>query len=226
MNGRLVVLALPFLLHGACVVYENKGNDVAPGCGPRGQAPDGAACHCASDCATHQAGTICLEEEVTGVPTGACAHLCSVDEDCEPGYACSAGMCALLCASSADCGRGRFCDTSLTGGATVCNFLCDEDSDCDSGRCNLYSNQCIQEHAELHGAGVDAACRTNGDCLSTSCIDGICTTRCDAAVEHCPDNAICVSLGLCMPPCTTDRDCGAVGASASCIEIDGEHACF
>lgn len=219
--ARLLGLG-PLLFLGACVLYQSSGDEVEPGCGAKGQSPDGAGCTCTSDCATAAQGTVCLNEFTTGVPQGLCAHDCAEDSDCNPGYLCTEGVCGPRCATSEECGVGRSCD-DLPNDVRACTFLCDEDSDCSVGVCNLYSSRCVRGDLPS-GGGVAAACTESSQCKSGVCLSGACFARCDASAQRCPDSATCVE-GLCLVPCATSADCEGLG-TPSCEDVGIGKVCW
>jgi hypothetical protein len=193
--------------------------DAGPGsaCVAPGSQPDFGACSCATDCAE---GVNCLAELPLGVPHGICARPCATDLECGASGRCSAGpatggtgTCLRTCLRSEECGPYGVCDSDGDV-AGSCQRLCQAHDDCLSGHCNAWSGRCT-DGGPIEGAGVGEACVRDSDCRSDICGSyGVCVTPCSVERQLCPDGAACVTTsadndyGICMLRCETDDDCG------------------
>ena len=209
MVKRASVVA--WLLTGSCVLYEKRGDDIAPACGSAGAARDGEGCYCTTDCRSDGHGGSCLDEYTTGIPGGLCDHKCASQLECGSGAACVEQSCLPVCTESRDCGPGRVCMDLPE--VSVCWFLCDEDGECESGNCNRYSGRCLRAGDRPHGQGVAARCTRHEDCAGSMCLEGACISRCDVSGSSCPDGATCIA-GMCLLPCLSHAECSGLGMSA------------
>jgi hypothetical protein len=217
------------LCTSACVLTENAGDEVAPGCGELHGSQDGEACHCTSDCRTEESGTSCLDEWNTGMPRGICYHTCQSDAECEAGFICTAGACFARCNRTADCRPGRACLSRLEDDAGACLFQCDADADCESGNCSRYSGMCLRTGQQAQGKGLSQPCSADHECASGACDRQVCITGCDVEFQRCPESATCTMLpdstAECLFPCQSEAECSSLG-SRTCQQLSNGDFCY
>jgi hypothetical protein len=187
------------------VAWEPGIEPQTPCSGKRHSVEHGDECSCAEEC---KDGAICVPERAGGPPGHACLRTCVSQSDCPAGNKCGVGLCRPSCTNSSDCREGQRCSggTCLTG--------CSTDRQCKSGHCNIDRGACDDgEGRRLKG--LLEVCFQSEECKSGLCSadSGRCLSFCATDRPACPGDAICISLqrgvdGICLPPCTTDTDCG------------------
>jgi hypothetical protein len=158
-----------------------------------------------------------------GPPAGSTE--CSVDTHCDIGYSeCdrSSGTCVEPvqgglcdpCTWRGDCGGGitdegnpdvDWCVYGSSGSSGNCSKDCMGDFDCpkgfycDPGDDGVPPGLCwpFVQSCWLLGEIVGAGCGGDPDCFGMSCVEGICTYRCEAE-HHCPLGWSCTE-GVCWP---------------------------
>ncbi len=164
----------------------------------------GSSCSIGGDC-----DSMYCDTGLWGVCTsGLVGDSCGNNTDCSTGYcgydvtgnrSCTNGVTGVdLCALGNECASG-FCDTFSTymcsEGAT--GDYCSDDTECNDG----YGLTCSNNQCDLlTGNPLGEVCITGDDCLSGYCGSSeyetqICTNG-ETAIDHCYDNAGCVS-GVC-----------------------------
>ena len=170
------------------------------------------------------------------------------DQDCG-GASCERCADGLMCLANADC-ASNVCEENLCA-----SVACDSDVTCTSSgghSCNLNTHTCNtcndgimngMETAKDCGGpcgkcNAQLGCRENSDCLSDTCVGGVCSdSRCQGD-DDCPANYTC-DAGVCIScfdtiknGTETDIDCGgacpacqdnrACGSNTDCISANCE----
>ncbi len=152
---------------------------------------------------------LCLSEEITGFPGGACTSGCLTDAECGGGRAvCSNnGFCDVTCDTPADCPRSSV-HACYFGS---CFSRCFDDGDCSDGRvCNALSGQCVDR---VEGLPNGTPCTDDEQCESDICRENVCASLCTlGGPDVCPAGQACAEFfvdgtRLCLDACTDNADC-------------------
>ena len=115
---------------------------------------------------------------------------CSGDSDCCGSGTCSAGTC-IECTTNSDCSGLDVCIAGVCDACTI-------DAHCSAPTDICFEGACVECIINSHCSGIDV-CGIDGTC-------GACTNdgECDDPGDYCYINS-----GGCVPPCTSNLDCGA-----------------
>lgn len=148
------------------------------------------------------------------------SNACESNAQCDEGQRCFDGNCRDACVDSTDCDNNEVC-----GDEGVCVARL--------GQSCSGADSCGEGFACVRGACARAVaagetCRHDAECISGSCVGGICCNRaCDAACESCANAETGVANGTCataLPDTDPEDRCGATavcGAGGSCVSDNG-----
>ena len=197
------------------------------------------------------AGNVECSPFLCNTTTGACRANCSVDLDCEPGFACSGGACKIArgvtCSTGTSCASGFCkdgvcCESACNGVCESCN-LAGRQGFCDPILANIDpENECPVDALSTCGrTGICSGARscatypTGTQCQAATCVDS--TTEnpprsCDHATATCVVEApvscapyVCdVLAGGCKTACVTGADCtgGTFCDQNRCVKGQGD----
>lgn len=173
--------------------------------------PFGTQCDTTSNC--FNSGLICDNNR--------CIQ-CRIDSDCPSGDVCSVldGKCYANCTEAggnSSCPTGTFCTQS--------NICCPSQGEsCVNNSCSA-GNYCVDQFCACAPGDIGQSCRENRDCLSNTCLRGVCATSgaiCNAnfstsGTAPCtdPNNPFCVN-GQCMNYAAILQNGQSIGAPCAC----------
>jgi MYXO-CTERM domain-containing protein len=204
----------------------------------------GIACTNPTDClSTHCVDGVCCDAACSGnceactmaktaSPDGTCAAVTIAtdpDDECSDGACDGAGVC--ISDDGQSCGGDSECLSGFCADGVCCESACD--TPCEQCNANGTEGQCtlIPQQNDPDDECSDGACDGNGacaadlgqvctmgdECLSGSCVDGVCCNNaCDGVCEQCDasgDEGTCTPLGV-------DTEC-----RASASECDAAESC-
>ncbi len=212
---------------GACFPFVDNNPDP-----PTGKA-NGEPCDSSDECQSQ----LCAGAD----PDYYCTQPCGASSQCPPGYVCyglsgggggcfedqgSGGAPTIdtggPCDDSSECVSGQC--VSLDGGAGFCTDDCSTDTDCPCGmECFDTSGGFIcGPGAKIACVGDGGPCAADTECISGSCVGGICGTPCTVlgaevcgATQGCLRSSATTAEGLCAnrgatsdgKPCSVDTEC-------------------
>lgn len=188
----------------------------------------GAPCEAPESC-TQVSDAECLRISSEGYCAADCAGLgqlvCPAGSICEE-LGDQAVYCVDGCCSNADCRDGFRCarrpeldiyvDLGVCTDPGVCLLACTSDAACEVGtRCDRATGACVPKIGS--DAGVGAACSSNAQCNSGTCLTGFpggyCTSPCGTQFQTCEPGSECYAIdggsASCLLLCQNNDDCRA-----------------